>query len=127
MTEEDYLELGRYIWERFVPKSGQADTVQGELLRASEKLRDEAHRNGNMNWDGGHESLAHYIKDTLSESSDLSVTQKEQLAADIDVVLNYEQPYPEDDVFDRIQKAIFDWYVNNREPIPRGYNPDLHR
>jgi hypothetical protein len=28
---------------------GLADTVQGELLRAVEKLRDEAQRNGNVN------------------------------------------------------------------------------
>ncbi len=50
MKEEEYLEIGRFIWSNYVPKSGQSETVQGELLRAIEKLRDEAHRNGNINW-----------------------------------------------------------------------------
>ena len=50
ITSEEYLEKGKYIWQNFVPKSGQAETVQGELLRAIEKLRDEAHRNGNANF-----------------------------------------------------------------------------
>jgi hypothetical protein len=127
VTEEEYRELGRFIWQNYVPKNGQSDTVQGELLRASEKLRDEAHRNGNMNWDSGHEILANYIKKTLMESSDLSWLRKRRLKADIGIVLNYEEPYLEDDVFDRIEKAILDWYVNNREPIPREPNPNLHR
>lgn len=127
MTEEEYRELGRYIWQNYVPKSGQSDTVQGELLRASEKLRDEAHRNGNMNWDAGHEILANYIGETLLVSKDLPWLQKRRLKADIKIVLNFEEPYLEDDVFDRIEKAILDWYVKNRDPIPREHNPNLHR
>ncbi|MGB5336659.1 MAG: hypothetical protein WBN07_13640 [Woeseiaceae bacterium] len=127
MTEEEYRELGRYIWQNFVPRSGQSDTVQGELLRASEKLRDEAHRNGNINWDGGHEILANFIKKTLTASRDLPWLQKKQLKSDIDIVLNHEKPYLEDDVFDRIERAILDWYIKNRNPIPREHNPDLHR
>jgi hypothetical protein len=49
--------LHRKIWRQFVPSAGQAETVQGELLRAMEKLRDEAARNGNGNWDEGFETL----------------------------------------------------------------------
>ena len=55
MTDDEYRELGRFIWQTYVPKRGQAATVQGELLRANEKLRDESQRNGNINWDEGHE------------------------------------------------------------------------
>ncbi len=39
-----YFEEATRIWQTFVAKSGQAETVQGELLRAVEKLRDEATR-----------------------------------------------------------------------------------
>jgi hypothetical protein len=46
------------IWKTCIPPSGKATTVQGELLRAVEKLRDEAQRNGNANWDDGHAILA---------------------------------------------------------------------
>jgi hypothetical protein len=58
VTEEEYQDLGKFVWRTYVPKRGQATTVQGELLRANEKLRDESQRNGNINWDEGHEILA---------------------------------------------------------------------
>ena len=127
MTNDEYMEIGRFIWTNYVPKSGQSETVQGELLRAIEKLRDEAHRNGNINWDSGHEILANYIKGILCDSNSLTKDTKDQLESDIGIVLKYEDPYTEDDVFDRIERAIFDWYIDNKEPIPREINLDLHR
>ena len=127
MPELNYTEIGRFIWQNYVPKSGQADTVQGELLRANEKLRDESQRNGNINWDQGHEILARFILETLQSSSDVSAEEKVQLKRDILRILDYEHPYTEDDLFDRVEKVIFDWYLRNKEPIPRSKNPDLHR
>jgi len=38
------------LWQTLVPKSGRASTLQGELIRITGKLTDEAYRNGNMNW-----------------------------------------------------------------------------
>ena len=127
MPEPNYAEIGKFIWQNYVPKSGQADTVQGELLRASEKLRDESCRNGNINWDRGHEILARFILQTLQSSSDVSNEAKSQLERDVTRILDYEHPYTEDDLFDRVEKVIFDWYLGNKEPIPRLKNPDLHR
>jgi hypothetical protein len=46
-----YFEEAKHLWRTYVPKQGQSETVQGELIRAIEKLRDEAQRNGNGNWD----------------------------------------------------------------------------
>jgi hypothetical protein len=69
MTDDEYRELGRFIWQTYVPERGQAATVQGELLRANEKLRDESQRNGNVNWDEGHEILARYLLETLAAST----------------------------------------------------------
>ena len=127
MTEEEYREIGRFIWKSYVPKQGQSSTVQGELLRANEKLRDESQRNGNINWDSGHEILANYVLKTLTESPDVPPTAKAELRSDIDRVLDYEHPYTGDDLFDRIERKIFDWYVLNKQPIPRSLNPELRR
>jgi len=127
MTEEEYLEIGRFIWNTYVPKSGQSETVQGELLRAIVKLQDEAQRNGNGNWDHGHETLANYIRNTLIGSEDLSEDEIQQLNMDIEIILDYETPYTEDDVFDRVEKIILGWCLRNKEPVPRAINPDLHR
>lgn len=69
MTQEEYLENGKYIWKNFVPKSGQAEFVQGELLRAIEKLRDEAQRNGNGNFNEKcHGILVSYLREKLSDN-----------------------------------------------------------
>lgn len=56
----DYFEEAKAIWDRHVPRVGQSKTVEGEMLRAVEKLRDEAVRNGNGNWDEGFETLLAY-------------------------------------------------------------------
>jgi hypothetical protein len=39
-----YFEEAKFLWQNFVPQSGQADKIQGELIRAVERLRDEAQR-----------------------------------------------------------------------------------
>ena len=127
MSEPDYAEIGRFIWQNYVPNRGQADTVQGELLRAAEKLRDESQRNGNINWDEGHEMLATFILQTLQSSVDVADEAKLQLERDIARIRDYKNPYTEDDLFDRVEKAIFDWYLRNTEPIPKAKNPKLRR
>lgn len=60
-----YPDEARSLWQTSVPRSGLAATVQGELLRAVEKLRDEAQRNGNINWNQDHQALIAYLRDTL--------------------------------------------------------------
>lgn len=127
MTEDEYREIGRYIWNTYVPKRGQATTVQGELLRANEKLRDESHRNGNVNWDEAHEILARFILDTLTTSSVLTDQAKAQLRVDIERVLDFEHPYTEDDLFDRIEHNLLDWCAAHPDPAPRAPNARLHR
>jgi hypothetical protein len=127
MTDDEYRRLGKHIWQTYVPARGQATTVQGELLRANEKLRDESQRNGNMNWDDGHEILAKFLLDTLTASAVLSATVKTQLRQDIERVLDFEDPYTDDDLFDRIERALLDWCSAHPDPVPRQPNPDLLR
>lgn len=127
ISDEKYEVLGRHIWKNYVPSSGQSECVQGELLRAIEKLRDEAHRNGNANWDVGHEILAKYILDTLVTENDVSSKSKLVLKTDIKRILKFEAPYLEDDLFDRVTHIILAWCHLHTDPIPRNINPDLYR
>jgi len=63
-----YFEEAKQIWVKYVPKSGQSDTVEGELIRAIEKLRYEAQNNGNVNWDLGFEQFCDYLWDVLNDT-----------------------------------------------------------
>jgi len=124
---ESDLELGKWIWQNLVPKSGQAETVQGELLRANEKLRDEAKRNGNGNWDGGFEILLNYIEFKLCKKKTIFKDPSKKLRADITILRNYDEPYLKDDLYDRIESEIFAFCRNNKELIKHELNDELHR
>ena len=57
----------RRLEKELVPLSGEAETLQGELVRCIDNLADEASRNGWMNWDVGDEesidTLRRYLPD----------------------------------------------------------------
>lgn len=127
LSPEDYQRIGQEIWTSYVPASGQSKVVQGELLRAIEKLRDETHRNGNANWDSGHVQLVDYIRDTLMAQPDISGKAKRTLTADLKRLADFENPYLQDDLFDRISRIILDWCVLNPDPKLREINPELER
>jgi hypothetical protein len=103
------------LWKTAVPSRGQAKTVQGELLRAVEKLRDESIRNGNINWANGYEILLGFLRKTLLDSSSLSEESRVILARDLDRVANYDCPCTSDELFDRIADCVMEWCVGRRE------------
>ena len=139
-------DICKKIWHDHVPQSGQSDTVQGELLRQLEKLRDEAQRNGNINWDDNFESFCTYIKDTLLGSG-LFDGDSTRLEKSIEAVRKYGRyarsyqdgkisddeanpmlfAYVDDDLYDYIADAIAVFYEENREPIKREIDESIYR
>jgi hypothetical protein len=113
-----YFEEARSLWQQYVPARGQADTVQGELLRAVEKLRDEAQRNGNLNWCGDHVILAGYIRTQLMGSGLFTGNAARQVEQDIDRVLDAERPETSDEPYDRLADRIVEWSHAHPEPVP---------
>jgi hypothetical protein len=108
-------DIARYIWKNLVPKSGQADSIQGEILRAIEKLRWEAQENGNINWDYSFEMFIDFLQNTLGNEALFSGKAKTDIIADLarlrnfitpDELENEQQraglPYVEDDLYDRL-------------------------
>lgn len=64
-----YFNECKRLWKSSVPKSGQAKSLQGELLREIEKLRHEAQDNGNINWDEDYSYFCDFIVSSLSAQS----------------------------------------------------------
>ncbi|MCG5213802.1 hypothetical protein [Streptosporangium sp. KLBMP 9127] len=125
--DPQYAEEARRIWKTYVPPRGQADTVQGELLRAVEKLRDEAYRNGNVNWDEHHERLLAYLHEKLTGSGLFDAETSRQLIADMDLLADFEHPLVDDEPFDRVTVRVIDWCRTHPDPIPHEHDSNLRR
>ncbi|MDU9693841.1 hypothetical protein O0Q50_21925 [Priestia aryabhattai] len=121
-----YFEEAKKIWQSYVPPSGQADTVEGELLRAVEKLRYEAHNNGNGNWDEGFKMFCNYLLETLANDKAFNLEAQTELATDIKRLLDFDYPYLEDDLYDRIADRIVEWSEFHKGPIKREKNPEQY-
>lgn len=125
--EGDSREVAGWVWRNLVPKSGQADTVQGELLRAVEKLCWEAQNNGNGNWDDRFEMLIEFLASTLTSEARLPDSVRDSVVTDLAVLRDYERPYLEDDLYDRLTEAVVEFCRVNPLPMKRAKNPDQYR
>jgi len=56
------------LWKLLVPPRGDAPTVQGEVIRCTGRLADEAYRNGNINWGPRYEAMCLFLGDRLADS-----------------------------------------------------------
>ncbi|MGE1114439.1 hypothetical protein ACQJ0K_22040 [Priestia megaterium] len=123
-----YFEQAKEIWSKYVPKSGQSNIVEGELIRAIEKLRWEAQSNGNANWDEGFEMLALYILEILNDNDVFKPNILLEIQSNINTLLNAEdEPYLEDDLYDRLADWVIEWHIAKKGPIKRETNPNLYR
>ena len=123
----DNHKVASWIWHNLVPKSGQCDTVQGELLRSVEKLRGEAQNNGNMNWDAEFEMFIKYLEDQLCGEQRFTGETKNSIKADLATLRNYDKPYTEDDLFDRLTEQVVSYCRLHPRLVPRSKDPNLHR
>lgn len=120
-----YPDEARSLWQTSVPPSGQAATVQGELLRAVEKLRDEAQRKGNLNWNDGHQALIAYLQDSLLGSALLDQVAVQEIETDLDRLSTYDYPESSDAPYDRLADRVIEWCRDHPKPLPRTANPDI--
>ena len=129
--------VASWIWKNLVPKSGQASSIQGELLRAVERLRWEAQGNGNINWDEGFIALIDFLEKTLSTLAFCSDDDRRRLKSDLDRLRNFlpvdqlesdlereNLPYVEDDLYDRLTDFVIAFARANPTPLAHEKNPD---
>jgi hypothetical protein len=119
-----YPEVARTIWETLVPPRGQASSVQGELLRAIEKLRDEAQRNGNINYSKSHKKLAGFIQATLATSGIWDSRTISKLKKETKKLEFATRPYLEDDTYDFLTDLACEFFIAN--PTSIAHQPDSH-
>ena len=76
------------LWSKLVPESGQAATIQGELVRAIGRMSDEFGRNGYANWDSGYEILSALLAARLSDGT-FGPETSEGVKKDIQMIAKY--------------------------------------
>jgi hypothetical protein len=123
-TNLRYPDLVREIWDQYVPINGShAPTVQGELLRAVEHLRDEAHHQANgrrpqsslrrMN-----KKEALFVRDTLLASGIFDSAESDRIRTHTQLLLKPRHSAPPDTVYDELVDNICVFYTRNPDPIP---------
>lgn len=138
--EGDDHTVAAWIWRHLVPRSGQCLSVQGELLRAVEKLRQEAQDNGNINWDEGFERLIDFLHLHLVKRGTLPGELALPVLADLARLRNFlpvdqlendsqaaQLPCIDDDLYDRLTGAVVAFSRLHPALIPRMPDPELHR
>jgi hypothetical protein len=101
-----FKEAYRALFDELVPPRGEAPTLQGELVRVSHKLWDEAMRNGNGNFDHRHRAMAEVL-DTVPDETFESPRRAEILQA----VRAVQKGSLDDDAHRRVAHAVLEWCV----------------
>lgn len=122
-----YFEDAKHIWKTLVPKSGQADTVQGELIRVIERLRWESQNNGNGNWDKGFERFCDFLEQTLAVTPPFDKQALREIRADVARLRDYDHPYLEDDLYDRLSDRSVEFHHFLGRHVAREHDPLQHR
>jgi hypothetical protein len=139
--EGDDSAVESWIWHNLVPKQGQAETLQGELLRAVEKLRWEAQTNGNVNWDEGFVRFIDFLKMHLVAEPGFTSDRKRAVQTDLERLRAFtgieedgdeeafhaSLPYVDDDLYDRLANAVVAFSRLHLVLIPHAHDPAQFR
>lgn len=115
-TNYRFPEIVEHIRENMIPVRGEADTIEGEMLRGLDILKDEAQRNGNGNYSKTHKEFAEFILKTLSEAPSIDKAEKVKIGKAVKKLMDAKSPYLDDDVYDYLTDQICIFYKENIKP-----------
>ena len=118
------------LWESLVPPEGQAETLQGELIRIAGKLTDQAFRNGNMNWDAEHVKMWRFVGKHLDDPEIFSAQERRLIREKIDEIIRDNQtPDVSGDgcCYYIISERVVNWRMAHPTAIPHQKDPTLIR
>jgi hypothetical protein len=101
-----------------VPREGPAPTVQGELLRSVEKLREEAQQHANAHYRKTHKRMAVFLRDTLIGSGIFDKTEKERIRSEAGRLTKKGKPVVDDQLYDHLVDQVCVFYTKHPTPIP---------
>jgi hypothetical protein len=119
------------LYDSLVPQSGQAATVQGELVRAVNKLANDFATNGFANWDIGYERLCAFAACHLGDGT-FGPQTSSAIRRDFDHIQAYGgrkniAVVDLEAAFDRLMRASVAWCTRHSSPITHVFDPELKR
>jgi hypothetical protein len=115
-----YPEMAQKVWDAMVPPSGPATTVQGELLRSVETMRDDAQHHAH-DFRKSHRRMAAFVRDTLIKSGIYSEVEKKDIRSATAKLRKASHPYTNNDLYDQLVDQVCVFCSRHEEPIP--YKP----
>src|SRR5262249_28968931 len=79
VDENYYWTRHEQLWEALVPPSGQAKTLQGEIIRIVGKLTREAYRNGNINWGPDCTKMWKFVAKTIDDPETFTPAERAEV------------------------------------------------
>jgi len=128
--EYDWTKEHKRLWDALVPPQGQADTLQGELIRIVGKLVDEAYRNGNLNWDRDCEKMWRFVAKHLDDAATFTESERKLIREKVDEIIRDKR---DPDVSGHgsayyfVNEKAVDWCRAHPDPIPHAKDPKLRR
>jgi hypothetical protein len=115
-----YLKFkGRYqreydaLFDLLVPQLGEAESLQGELVRAIRKLESDYYRNGSENFFPNHRGLATLLRKHLRLKSIFDEATIRQIETDIETMKQHGRGYVDyeegEDCYDRITDRVVEY------------------
>lgn len=124
------------LWEKLVPKEGEAETIQGEMVRAIGRMQGDYYRNGFGNWYSYYYDLSRFLAAHLADEATFKPFTVNVIQSDIRALHScglrcmysgdLERTFLDsindmEEVFLRIDAAIAVWCERHPELIP--YKP----
>ncbi len=108
---------GRYqkeydeLFDLLVPQSGEAESVQGELVRAIRKLESDYYRNGSANFFPSYQRLATFLRQRLRLKSIFDEETMRQIEEDIEIMRQHGRGLTgaDENCYDRITDCVVEY------------------
>ena len=118
--KENWQEILRRIGKELVPMSGEAETLQGELVRSISNLTDEATRNGWMNWDQGDVESIEVLRRYLPDAAVFPEPVRQEIHKALDTVRYAGERGADEGVFGYeelklLAQQVAEWCIHYRE------------
>lgn len=101
------------LFDLLVPRSGEAESIQGELVRAIRKLESDYYRNGSANFFPHYRGLATFLRKHLRLKSIFDTATIEQIEKDIETMKEHGRGYVDynegEDCYDRITDRVVEY------------------